>query len=104
MLAHNVYFRLKDPSEAARSALLHACKTLLTDHPGVVFFACGTLEPELAREVNDRDFDVALHLVFDSRAAHDAYQDHPRHRQFLEENRASWAQVRIFDSLVSGQP
>ena len=104
MLAHNVYFTLKDPSDEARSSLVHACKLLLTDHPGTVFFACGTLEPELAREVNDREFDVALHLVFESRAAHDAYQDSPRHQRFLEENRAGWSRVRVFDSIVAGKP
>ncbi len=102
MLAHNVYFTLKDRSEAAQEALVAACKRYLTGHPGTVFFACGRLEPELAREVNDRDFDVALHLIFESRAAHDAYQDAPRHHQFVEENRPGWAKVRVFDSVVEG--
>lgn len=100
MLAHSVYFTLKDRSEAARTALVNACKALLTGHPGTTFFACGVLEPELAREVNDRDFDVALHLVFESRAAHDAYQEAPRHQRFIEENRANWARVRVFDAIV----
>lgn len=100
MLAHNVYFRLKDQSAAARDQLLAACRKHLADHPNTLFFACGTLEPALAREVNDRDFDVALHVVFESRAAHDAYQDHPRHVEFVRENRDNWARVRVFDSDV----
>ena len=102
MLAHNVYFTLKDRSATAKQALLDACKTHLTSHPGTRFFACGTLEEGLDRPVNDRDFDVALHVVFDSRAAHDAYQAAPRHLQFVEENRANWAKVRVFDSAVDG--
>ena len=77
-----------------------ACKTHLTGHPGTVFFACGTLQKELDRPVNVRDFDVALHLVFESKAAHAAYQDAPRHHQFVEENRENWKQVRVFDSEV----
>ena len=44
--------------------------------------------------------DVALHVVFDSRDAHDAYQTAPRHLQFIEENRADWAKVRVFDSYI----
>jgi heme-degrading monooxygenase HmoA len=100
MLAHNVFFALKDNSEAAVQALVTACKTHLTGHPGTVFFACGTLQKELDRPVNVRDFDVALHLVFESKAAHDAYQDAPRHHQFVEENRENWKQVRVFDSEV----
>ncbi|GIW89504.1 MAG: stress responsive protein [Isosphaeraceae bacterium] len=102
MLAHNVYFTLHDRSEAAKAALVEACRRYLTGHPGTVFFACGTLCAELCREVNDRDFDVALHLVFDSKASHDAYQTAPRHDQFIAEQKANWARVRVFDSIVEG--
>lgn len=100
LLVHNVYFTLKDRSEAARQKLLAACRTYLTGHPGTVFFACGTLAEELQRDVNDRDFDVALHLIFQDQAAHDAYQAAPRHEQFIAENRANWAKVRVFDSVA----
>jgi Stress responsive A/B Barrel Domain len=100
MLAHNVYFTLHDNSEAAKTALTSACKKYLRDHPGVVFFACGTLQPELSRPVNDRGFDVALHVVFESLAAHDAYQEAPLHLKFVEENKPGWKQVRVFDSNV----
>jgi hypothetical protein len=100
MIAHNVYFTLKAPSEPARQSLLAACKRYLTDHPGVVFFACGVLEPSLDRPVNVRDFDVALHVVFDTIESHDIYQEAPRHLQFVQENRDSWASVRVFDSTV----
>lgn len=97
LLVHNVYFTLKDKSPAARDALLAACRKYLTDHPGTVFFAVGTLS-DLDRPVNDREFDVGLHVIFRDRAAHDAYQTHERHLQFIEENKAGWAKVRVFDS------
>lgn len=102
MLAHNVYFTLKDDSPAAREALVDACRRLLTGHPGTLFFACGPREEGLERPVNDTDFHVALHLVFDSRAAHDAYQDAPRHKQFVEQCGPSWSRARVFDSTVEG--
>ena len=41
-------------------------------------------------------------LVFTDKAAHDVYQTAPAHVQFIEENKASWKQVRIFDSYVDG--
>jgi hypothetical protein len=100
MLAHNVFFALKDNSPAAAQQLVAACKKYLTAHPGIVFFACGTLAKELNREVNDRDFDVGLHIVFQDQAAHDLYQDAPTHHQFIEENKANWKKVRVFDSVV----
>jgi len=101
MLAHMVYFTLKDGSPAAIQQLIDACHKYLSGHPGVVFYAAGGLNPDLAREVNDRDFHVALHVVFTDRAAHDAYQTAPRHLQFIAENKPNWAKVRVFDSDVT---
>jgi quinol monooxygenase YgiN len=51
--------------------------------------------------VNDLDYDVALHIVFKNKAAHDKYQDAPRHQKFIDENKALWAKVRVFDSNLS---
>lgn len=104
MLSHNVFFKLKEPGDEARKALIDACHKFLSGHPGVVFYAAGGLAGEFDRGVNVRDFDVALHLVFTDRASHDAYQEHPRHKQFVEENRERWSEVRVFDSWVSGAP
>jgi len=101
MIAHNVYFQLKDASEVRKAELVSACERLLKGHDGTVFFACGTRAASLNREVNDAAFDVALHVVFESLAAHDAYQEHPRHVKFVEENKTNWAHVRVFDSEVS---
>jgi hypothetical protein len=102
MLAHNVYFSLNDNSPAARRRLVAACNKYLSHHPGALFFAAGVLAEELNRDVNDRDFDVALHIVFADQAAHDRYQDAPDHQQFIAENRDNWKKVRVFDSVVEG--
>jgi hypothetical protein len=101
LLSHDVFFTLKDNSPKAKQQLVDACKKYLTEHPGEVFFTAGVLADDLKREVNDRDFDVALHIVFKDRAAHDLYADAPRHKQFIEENKDNWKKVRVFDSYVS---
>lgn len=101
MLAHMVYFSLKDNSAAAKQKLVEACKKHLSGHPGEVFFAAGTLAEDLKREVNDIDFDVALHMVFKDKAAHDQYQTAPRHDRFIAENKGNWSKVRVFDSYVT---
>ena len=101
MLGHMVYFTLKDKSAAAIEKMLQACKKYLTGHPGTKLFAVGTVVPDLTRPVNQTDFDVALQMVFDTREAHDAYQIAPRHLQFIEENKANWEKVRVFDAYVS---
>jgi hypothetical protein len=100
VLAHSVFFSLHDRSGPAIEQMLGACRKYLSGHPGIVFFACGTPNEELDRPVNDRDFDVALHIMFESKAAHDAYQDAPLHQQFISENKASWRIVRVFDADI----
>ncbi len=101
MLSHDVYFTLKDNSAKAKQELVHACQKYLSKHPGEKFFAASVRAEEYKREVNDQDFDVALHIVFSDTAAHDKYQDAERHKQFIAEQKANWKKVRVFDSLVT---
>ena len=101
MLGHMVYFTLKDRSAAAIENLIADCRQFLSGHPGTIFFAVGTLVGDLNRPVNQLDFDVALQLVFADRRAHDEYQTHPRHVQFIEKNKPNWDKVRVFDANVS---
>ena len=96
-LAHNVYFTLKEQSPEARKRLLDACRQYLSGHPGTVFFAVGTLAAELQRPVNVRDFDVGLHVIFASKADHDAYQDDPQHQVFIKRNKKNWLRVEVVD-------
>lgn len=100
MLAHAVFFTLHDPSPEGRAAAVAACRRLLSGHEGVIHFHVGERGPEFARPVNDQTFDVGLFMVFADKAAHDRYQSHPRHLEFIESGRASWREVRVFDAWV----
>ena len=100
MLAHMVYFSLKEPTPENRQKMLAACHKYLTDHPGQVLYAAGTCA-SYDRPVNDRDFDIALHLVFKNKEAHDKYQVSDKHKQFITENLSGVKRVRVFDSKVN---
>ena len=100
MLAHDVYFSLKDNSPQAKEKLIAACKKFLTGHPGTVRFAVGPIADEMKRDVNDQDFDVALHLVFKNKAAYDQYEKSERHVKFKEEAQDNRKKVRVFDSYL----
>ena len=102
MLSHDVFFTLKDSSSEACQALVDLCHQHLGGIDGILFFTAGTRDASLAREVNDDAFHVSLHVVFPDRATHDAYQEAPAHHDFIEAGQANWAQVRVFDSIVSG--
>lgn len=104
MLAHMVYFTLKDASAEAVDKLVRSCHEHLSGHAGTKFFAAGTLAKELDRSVNVRDFHVALQLVFEDLEAHDRYQESQRHQQFIKLNQDNWSQVRVFDAHVASSP
>ncbi len=96
---HMVYFKLKDNSDESAEQLVNSCQEFLASHEGIVYFSAGTLA-ETDRSVNVRDFDVALHLVFENRLAHDEYQVSERHEQFIAANQQNWDHVRVFDANV----
>jgi len=100
ILAHDVYFTLHDPSEEAKARLIKACLEYLSGYDGCLSMSVGVLAREFDRPVNDLAYDVALHVTFEDKASHDAYQEHPRHQRFIEESRPNWKQVRVFDSWV----
>lgn len=96
-LAHSVYFELKDSSPEAKAALIAAAEKYLGGHDGCLFFGVGEREGKYQRQVNDQTFHVGLTLIFESVEAHDAYQVHPRHLAYIEEQSPNWADVRVFD-------
>jgi Stress responsive A/B Barrel Domain len=99
-LVHNVFFSLKNTSAESKKKFIASCKKHLTKHPGEVTFAVGPLVADLKRPVNDVAFDISLTIVFESRAAHDKYQDAKRHLAFIDENKENWKKVRVFDSYA----
>lgn len=99
-LAHIVFFTLNDSTPDNRRKFVALCQEHLSGHPGEVYFSVGTLA-DYSRPVNDREFDVALHVVFESRAAQDAYQTAPRHLNFIEQAKPMWKHVRVFDSDIA---
>ncbi|HVK16942.1 MAG TPA: Dabb family protein [Fimbriiglobus sp.] len=100
-IGHMVFFKLKDATPENKQKLVADCEKYLRDHEGVVYFSAGARAEAFDRDVNDKDWDVALHLVFVDKAAHDKYAVHPEHLKFIEENKAGWAKVRVFDSELT---
>ena len=100
MHAHNVFFSLKDKSPEKIEQLIADSKNYLAVLPGITLFECGVREVSLERDVNDLDFDVSLHVLFESLESHDAYQESDAHEEFVARNQANWAGARVFDAVV----
>ena len=104
-LAHSVVFALKDRAPEARDKFVASCEKYLAGHRGTVTFAVGVIAPDVVEPVSDRDFDVTVHVVFESKEMLAAYLKSERHDQFVAENKDKFAKVRVFDSyLPVGKP
>ena len=100
MIIHNVFWALKDNSSEARQALIDGCWKYLSVHPGIVSFWASERAADHVRSVNDLDWDVGLHVVYEDKAAHDYYHEHPLHDQFVAEFEGNWQTSRVFDSVA----
>lgn len=100
-IIHDVYFSLKESNAENRQKLVDACKKLLTGHENASNFSVGVVSDALKRPVNDRDWDVGLHITFKNKAAHDTYSDSPRHKEFVEGIKGMMSKVRVFDTAAS---
>jgi hypothetical protein len=99
-LSHAVYFTLKDASAAAVENFIEECCKYLKEHPGVIYFSVGRIVPEHNRDVNVKDFQVGLQVVFANKSYHDKYQVAEDHKIFLDRNKDKWSKVRIFDTYI----
>jgi hypothetical protein len=101
-LAHMVFFALKDHSKESKEKFIASCEKYLSEHDGTVYFSAGTIaeDKDVEEPVSVKDFDVALHVVFENKAAKAKYLASERHKQFVDENRESFAGVRVFDSFL----
>ncbi len=101
-VGHLVFFTLNDNSPAAQTKLVDACAKYLSKHKGILSFSAGVHAADIKSGFNDTGYDVALNIVFQDKASHDAYQDAEDHKMFIEENKANWKKVRVFDFANRG--
>ena len=98
-LIHHVFFWLKEPkNEAHKKQLVKALNDLLkveTIRISHIGFPAGTE----SRDVVDHSYSVSYMVIFDDQAGQDAYQVHPLHLKFVEENSHLWNKVVVYDSV-----
>jgi hypothetical protein len=98
MFVHTVFFWLQNPSEQANhDALAAGLKNLITISD--ITAAYVGRPAETRRPVIDHSYDFGLTLVFTDKAAHDVYQEHPTHLQFVADCAHLWERVQIYDTV-----
>jgi hypothetical protein len=98
MLVHTVYFWLKENSPPGeRKRLAESCMQLLAKIPTVKQIWTGSPAATPKREVIDASYDVGLTVVLEDLPAHDIYQEHPLHKEFIARHKEHWKRVQIYD-------
>lgn len=100
MLVHSVYFWFKADADPALVARFEQGLARLVTIPEVQTAHFGKPEATPQRSVIDDSYAWGLVETFVDLDAHDRYQAHPIHAEFLREFAASWEQVRVYDVRV----
>ena len=101
-VGHMVYFQLKDNSPEAKAKLVAACDKYLKGMAGVEYYSAGVRGEEFARDVNAKDWDVALNIIFKDKESYAKYEPHADHLKFIAEGKDNWKGVKVYDSLIGG--
>ncbi len=83
MFSHVVIFWTRPEVADATEQLLAGAEKYLKPIEGVLSFHVGKMSPS-ERPVVEQSYQVALNLIFPSKAAEQAYQIHPLHLEFVE--------------------
>ncbi|WP_299249086.1 Dabb family protein [uncultured Cytophaga sp.] len=97
MLSHHVLFWLKADTTAEQKSAFRKSLETLKDVETVKGLYIGTPAP-IERAVVDTTYTFSLLLLFADIAGHDVYQVHPLHKAFLDEFRATFEKVVIYDA------
>ena len=97
MFTHVVLFWLNETApQGEADRIVASCRELLGKIPGVRFIESG--RPAMTpRPVVDNSYDAGLCVILDDGAAHDVYQDHPLHKEFIARHKAHWKRVQVYD-------
>jgi hypothetical protein len=102
MLVHSVYFWFKPDADPAVVAAFEAGLARLATIPEIVTAHFGRPETTPERAVVDDSYAWGLVEVFADLAAHDRYQEHSIHQEFLRDFSGSWQRVQVYDVRASG--
>lgn len=99
MLAHHVFFWLKNPdSKADRDKLIAGIRSLKKIE-SVRSLHVGVPASTEKRDVVDNSYSVSELMFFDDLAGQNVYQDHPIHKKFVDDCSSLWERVVVYDAI-----
>ena len=99
-LVHDTYFGLADRRPKTREVFLSSLQRYLSParHRGMVEFRLSCRAVEMKRRVNDREFDVLMHMVFEDLEAYNKYRESDPHNEWIDLYGSLSSDRRVFDS------
>ncbi|MBV6655397.1 MAG: Dabb family protein [Mameliella sp.] len=95
---HVVYFWLKEPANAEARAQFVTSLSNFIDHSEFIQSKHIGTPADTDREVIDNSYTYALVVTFNSKEDQDQYQAEEGHIKFIEESKALWEKVLVYDS------
>lgn len=99
--SHYVAFELAEDSPKKRAALTACLTDFLEAFELETSYTVSEIAAEMNRPVNDKAFQLALHVMLKDKATYNIYAAHPTHVAFVEKCQHLWKAVRVFDSYVA---
>jgi len=96
MFSHVVIFWTQPNSPNAPDEVIAAANQYLAPISGIVHFQGGKMVRS-HRDVVDQTYQVGLCIQFETKKAHDEYQEHPSHLKFVASCQTLWTKVTVYD-------
>lgn len=99
-LIHDTYFRLADRRPKTFNDFVESLWRYLSPqhHDGMVEFSISFRAVEMQRSVNDKEFDVLMHMVFQNVQAYSTYRSADKHNEWIDLYGALSIDRRVYDS------
>lgn len=97
--AHHVYFWLNNPDDPDEQAEFEKGVRELLELPLIKSYHFGTPAATTDRDVVEGSYTYSYLVFFEDKDAHDAYQEHPQHQEFIEKYQHLWKKVVVYDAV-----
>jgi hypothetical protein len=94
-----VYFKMADRLPKTKARFIEYCREYLSGHEGQTF-SVGSRVVEMQRDVNARDFEVAMNMIFKSKKFYDKYNTDARHKKFIFVTAGMSSARKVYDSYI----
>ncbi len=98
MLVHTVFFWSSPDLTSSDRVAFRTGLDSLQKVPSVTAVYIGEPAKTPARAVTEKSFTFSLTIVFKDIAAHDAYQVHKIHEDFVKTCQKYWNRVQVYDA------